>query len=88
MTMAKNTSITLGDHFNSFITGQIQSGRFNTVSEVVREALRTLEERETKLTLLRRELAIGEQQASDGEFVEDFSYDSLMAELDQDIATT
>ncbi len=86
--MPKNTSITLGDHFDSFITGQIQSGRFNTVSEVVREGLRTLEERETKLMLLRRELAIGEQQASDGEFVENFSYESLMAELDQDITTT
>ena len=88
MSMAKNTSITLGDHFDSFITGQIQSGRFNTVSEVVREGLRTLEERETKLTLLRRELAIGEQQASDGEFVKDFSYESLMTELDQEMATT
>lgn len=88
MAMAKNTSITLGDHFDSFITGQIQSGRFNTVSEVVREGLRTLEERETKLTLLRRELAIGEQQASGGEFVKDFSYESLMTDLDQEMATT
>jgi len=81
--MAKNTSITLGEHFDSFISSQIKSGRFSSVSEVIREGLRTLEERETKLTLLRRELAFGEKQANDGEFVNDFSYESLLAKLDQ-----
>ena len=66
MTMAKNTSITLGEHFESFISSQIKSGRFSSVSEVVREGLRTLEERETKLMLLRRELSVGEKQADEG----------------------
>ncbi|EGR4140695.1 type II toxin-antitoxin system ParD family antitoxin, partial [Vibrio cholerae] len=28
--MAKNTSITLGEHFDSFITSQIQSGRYGS----------------------------------------------------------
>lgn len=83
MPMAKNTSITLGEHFDTFISSQIKSGRFSSVSEVVREGLRILEERETKLMLLRRELSVGEKQSSDGEFVSDFSYESLLSTLDQ-----
>lgn len=82
MIMAKNTSITLGNHFDLFIMKQIKSGRFSSASEVVREGLRVLEERETKLTLMRRELEQGEKQAKRGEFVEGFSYESLIAKLD------
>ncbi len=41
--MEKNTSILLGDHFENFVNGVISSGRYNTVSEVIRTALRLLE---------------------------------------------
>ena len=81
--MAKNTSITIGEHFDSFIASQIESGRFSSVSEVVREGLRALEEKETKLSLLRRELMKGEEQVRNGDFIEGFSYESLLAKLDQ-----
>ncbi|MGB1092197.1 MAG: type II toxin-antitoxin system ParD family antitoxin, partial [Oceanobacter sp.] len=47
--MAKNTSITLGDHFDGFIAAQVESGRFNSASEVVRAALRQFENTEAKL---------------------------------------
>lgn len=86
MPMAKNTSITIGEHFDKFITSQIKSGRFSSASEVVREGLRALEDRETRLMLMRRELAEGEQQALNGEFVQGFSYESLIAKLDQETA--
>jgi len=59
--MAKNTSITLGDHFEQFITQQIAAGRYGTTSEVVRAALRLLEEREVKLVTLRAALKEGEE---------------------------
>lgn len=39
----KNTSIALGEHFDTFVAAQIASGRYRSASEVMREALRLLE---------------------------------------------
>jgi len=79
--MNKNTSISLGKHFNSFIDTQLNSGRFNSTSEVVRAGLRLLEDNETKLAELRQRLSEGEEQANRGEFV-NYSLDGLIAEMD------
>ena len=46
--MARNTSILLGDYFENFINEQIASGKYNSVSEVVRTALRVFEQEENK----------------------------------------
>lgn len=58
--MAKNTSILLGDHFDNFISKEITSGRYSSVSEVIRSALRLLEQEEDKIKHIRKELEIGE----------------------------
>jgi antitoxin ParD1/3/4 len=58
--MAKNTSFSLGDHFSSFIDGQIAQGRYDNASDVMRAALRLLEEQEAKLSALRAALVEGE----------------------------
>ncbi len=75
--MAKNTSITLGDHFDGFITNQIQSGRYGSASEVIRSALRLLETQETKMNTLRQLLVEGEESGT-----ADYDLDSFINELD------
>ena len=46
------TSYTLGKHFESFVQAQLASGRYNNASEVLRDALRLMEERERRLAAL------------------------------------
>jgi antitoxin ParD1/3/4 len=57
--MARNTSVTLGDHFEKFVDEQVDAGRYDSVSAVVREALGLLEEREARLEALRAALIEG-----------------------------
>jgi antitoxin ParD1/3/4 len=59
--LTKNTSISLGDHFASFVDRQLAYGRYGSASEVVRAGLRLLEEHEIKLTALRAALVEGEE---------------------------
>lgn len=56
----KNTSISLGNYFTTFIDAQIQSGRYGSASEVIRAGLRLLEEQDIKRTVLREALLAGE----------------------------
>jgi antitoxin ParD1/3/4 len=78
--MSKNTSITLGEHFDRFISKQIAEGRYASTSEVVRAALRLLEDNEQKLATLRKLLKEGENSGT-----AEYSYEALMNELDDDI---
>jgi antitoxin ParD1/3/4 len=74
------TSLSLGEHWEAFIKNEVASGRYGSASEVVRDALRTLEERKTKLEALRGHLAEGAEQARRGEFVEQ-SLDDMLNEF-------
>lgn len=65
--MAKNTSISLGDHLEGFIDRQIKSGRYGSASEVIRSSLRLLEEHEQKIGALRQALIDGEDSGDAGE---------------------
>ncbi len=79
--MQKNTSVILGKHFEGFIAQQIQGGRYASASEAVREGLRLLEERETKLQALRQALKEGEDSGR-----ADYSLSGLIDELDRESA--
>ncbi|MES9828407.1 MAG: type II toxin-antitoxin system ParD family antitoxin [Candidatus Thiodiazotropha sp.] len=78
--MAKNTSISLGNHFEEFVTRQITTGRYGSVSEVIRAGLRKLEDEERKLETL---CALIEEGKASG--TADYSYESLMQELDDEL---
>jgi antitoxin ParD1/3/4 len=57
------TSYSIGKHFEEMIEGLLDSGRYSTASEVMREGLRLVEEREerrkAKLEALRAEIQKG-----------------------------
>jgi antitoxin ParD1/3/4 len=57
------TSYSIGKHFEGFIEGLLESGRYSTASEVMRDGLRMVEEREerrkAKLEALRAEIQKG-----------------------------
>lgn len=55
----RNTSVSLGQHFTSFIEAQVQGGRYGSASDVVRAGLRLLEEHETKVKALQDALNAG-----------------------------
>jgi len=68
----KKTSVTLGAHYEKFISQQVVQGRFGSASEAIRAGLR-----QTKLSLLRRELIEGEESGT-----ADYSLKDLIEELD------
>lgn len=50
-------NVSIGDRWEGFVEGAVKSGRYASASEVVREGLRLVEEREAKLQALRETLA-------------------------------
>jgi antitoxin ParD1/3/4 len=78
--MAKNTSVSLGDHFDEFISRQVTDGRYGSASEVIRAGLRKLEDEEQKLETLRALITEGKASG-----VAEYSYEGLMKELDNEL---
>ena len=75
--MPRNTSVTLGEHFDVFVAKQIQKGRFQSVSEVVRAGLRLVEEDEIKLEQLRARL----ERGLNSPIVENMRAEQFLAEM-------
>ncbi len=76
--MPRNTSVTIGNHFETFIAERIDEGRFCSASEVVRAGLRLLEEQEARVEQLRAALIEGEESG----FVE-YSLQEFMDSLEK-----
>jgi antitoxin ParD1/3/4 len=66
--MARTQTVTLGEHWNAFVARLVNSGRYASVSEVLRDSLRLLEEQEagSRLEALRQALIEGENSGSAG----------------------
>ncbi len=65
---ARNTSVSLGNHFAGFIETQVNNGRYGSASDVIRAGLRLLEEHEARVKLLQEALIAGEQSGPPAPF--------------------
>jgi antitoxin ParD1/3/4 len=77
MAQSQNTSVSLGEHFTSFINRLVQNGRYNSASDVMRTGLRLLEEQEVKIQALRQALRDGENSG----YSENFEPQSLLQQM-------
>jgi len=75
--MDKNRSILIGSYFEEFIKAEVKSGKDNSVSEVIRSALRLLEREEIIEKKLIKALEMGEKSG----FVENFNPKKHLEEL-------
>ena len=75
--MARTVTVSLGPHYEEFIRHSIDAGRYNNASEVVRAALRRLEEYELRLAAIRAALIEGEESG----IVEDFDPQEFVKRL-------
>jgi len=75
--MGRNTSISLGNHFENFIESTVSKGRFSNASEVVRAGLRLLEEEENRIAALRNAI----QEGIDSGRAENFDPEKHLASL-------
>lgn len=75
--MARTVTVSLGAYYENMIQSYIAHGRYNNASEVIRAALRHLEEDEVKLETLKAALIEGENSG----IVEDFDPDVFIKKI-------
>ena len=75
--MSKNTSISLGNYFDKFVSSQVSAGRYKNVSEVIRAGLRLLENEESKVIVLRNAI----QEGIDSGIAHDYDPEKHLQEL-------
>ena len=73
----KNTSISLGNYFDQFVSNQVSEGRYKNVSEVIRAGLRLLENEESKAIALKNAIQKGLKSPR----VENFNFDENLIQL-------
>lgn len=79
------SNLSLGAHWDRFIDKQVSTGRYGSAGEVIREALRALEAREAKLSMLIAHIEAGDASVEEMPFVEDLSIERLIEELDAEL---
>ncbi len=73
----KNTSISLGNYFDNFVSNQVSAGRYKNVSEVVRAGLRLLDDEESKIIALKAAI----QEGIDSGIAHDFNPEKHLQEI-------
>jgi antitoxin ParD1/3/4 len=77
------SSYSLGRHFEDFVQGQLSSGRYKNASEVLRDALRLMEERERRFATLDASIARGIADVEAGRV---HNADDVFNELEAELA--
>ncbi|MCF8294614.1 MAG: type II toxin-antitoxin system ParD family antitoxin [Bacteroidales bacterium] len=75
--MNRNTSVSLGEYFDSFIQSQLLAGRYKNASEVVRAGLRLLEAEENLTLALKKAI----QEGIESGIVNDFNPENHLLHL-------
>ena len=78
--MTPNTSILIGEYYENFINGQIATRKYNSVSEVVRTALRHFEQEEIRTKSLIEEFELGEKSGK----IRNFNREENLKRLNED----
>jgi antitoxin ParD1/3/4 len=76
----KNTSVSLGNYFDQFVSSQVSAGRYKNAGEVIRAGLRLLENEETKAIALKKAIQAGLNSPR----VENFNFDENLINLKAD----
>jgi len=74
---AEIISVTLGDHFDTFVENSVSKGRFQNASEVFRAGLRLLEEEENEIIALKNAI----QEGIDSGLANDFDFKTHLEQL-------
>jgi len=69
--------LSLGTHYEQFISSAISSGRYSSKNDVVRKAILLLEMEEQKLSMLRSELIAGETS----QMIENFNSTAFLEQI-------
>ena len=69
-------NVSIGKRWEEFVEKTVEDGRYSSASEVVREGLRLVEEREAKLSALRKEISDAIEEGGH------FTSEEVDAELD------
>ena len=80
----RNTSIALSDHWIEFARKQVEVGRYGSTSEVVREGLRLVEQRQKYHDAVVAAIVEGEESGP----LEEFDFGAFIAEIDKDESET
>ena len=75
--MGRNTSISLGEHFEEFVQYTIKEGRYKNASEVIRAGLRLLEAEELKFYALKSAI----QEGIESGIAANFDADKFLTEF-------
>ena len=78
--------VSLTPELEQMVHGKVKTGRYNSASEVVREALRLMEDRDLVNVEIRNKIAAGMESLRQGKGTDgDEFFDQMEAELDEEI---